>query len=114
MAHSTAFVPEEHTYSAATKTNWIRILWFVLSGLALLFLFVLELSIGTVSLSLTEILQALFAYGEHQEVNEKIIYQLRLPRAIAAALGGAALGAAGLQLQTMLRSQEHTSELQSQ
>ncbi|MDR7132221.1 iron complex transport system permease protein [Algoriphagus sp. 4150] len=104
MSNSTAIIPDTNSYSSVTKINWIRILWFILSGLTVLILFVLELSIGTVSLTLSEILHALFATGGHQDINEKIIYQLRLPRALAAILGGAALGAAGLQLQTLFRN----------
>jgi iron complex transport system permease protein len=85
------------------SVNRKRILWFTLLGAGVLTLFLLELSIGTVRLGLSEVLAALFTESAPL-TNVRIMYELRLPRAITAALGGAALGAAGLQLQTLFRN----------
>lgn len=104
MSDSTAIVTENSPYAAVQKINWMRIALFILTGLALFILFLTELSIGSVPLSFSEIFQALLDTGEEQTINEKIIYELRLPRTLVAILGGAALGAAGLQLQTLFRN----------
>jgi len=66
-------------------------------------LFLLELGIGAVHIPVLEVVKALLGMTE-SETTSKIITELRLPRSIAAALGGAALGAAGLHLQTLFRN----------
>ena len=75
---------------------------FLIIGVVLLFL--LELGIGSVSIPIMGVVDALFDLNGADDTWTKIIYELRLPRTIAAALGGAALGTAGLQLQTLFRN----------
>lgn len=80
-----------------------RIAFFIiLLGLLVLF-FLLELGIGAVHIPVGEVVKALLGTTE-SETTSKIITELRLPRTLAAALGGAALGAAGLHLQTLFRN----------
>lgn len=80
-----------------------RIVFFlILLGLVVLF-FLLELGIGAVHIPVAEVVKALLGTTE-SETTSKIITELRLPRTLAAALGGAALGAAGLHLQTLFRN----------
>lgn len=80
-----------------------RIAFFIiLLGLLVLF-FLLELGIGAVHIPVGEVVNALLGTTE-SETTSKIITELRLPRTLAAALGGAALGAAGLHLQTLFRN----------
>ncbi|MEM1126889.1 MAG: iron ABC transporter permease [Bacteroidota bacterium] len=67
-------------------------------------LFLLELMIGVVPIPLSEILALLVGAEVAQAAWSTILYELRLPRAITALVGGAALGAAGLQLQTLFRN----------
>jgi iron complex transport system permease protein len=74
---------------------------FLVSG-ALLLTFAISLSLGAVHLSLSQLWQALWHQGE--AANQIILWQLRLPRAIAAITVGAALGTSGALLQGMLRN----------
>ncbi len=67
-------------------------------------LFLLELMIGSVAIPLREILVMLVGGTATETAWATILYELRLPRAITALAGGAALGAAGLQLQTLFRN----------
>lgn len=57
---------------------------------------------GTVSLSVAEVWQALWHQGE--PLHQTIIWDLRLPRIVAALVVGAALGMSGALLQGMLRN----------
>ena len=74
----------------------------LLGGVAVMF--VLELTIGSVRIPASQVVS--FLVGGEVEVPawRTIIWELRLPRAMTALLGGAALGAAGLQLQTLFRN----------
>lgn len=77
---------------------------FVILMVVVVGLFLGELMIGAISIPLRDILILLIG-GEVVETSWSIIlYELRLPRAITALAGGAALGAAGLQLQTLFRN----------
>ncbi len=67
-------------------------------------LFLLELMIGSVAIPLRDILTLLIGGEAGQAAWATILYELRLPRAITACVGGAAFGAAGLQLQTLFRN----------
>ena len=79
----------------------------LLVGLALfLGLFVaiaLSLSFGSVSLSRAELWAALLKDGS-SSIHQTIVWDLRLPRVIAALVVGSALGMAGAMLQGMLRN----------
>ncbi len=72
--------------------------------LAVAFVFVLELAIGSVRIPLADVVALLFGGSAEVPAWSTILRELRLPRAVTAALGGAALGAAGLQLQTLFRN----------
>lgn len=61
-----------------------------------------SLSFGAVPLNMEQIWQALLGQGD--QINQTIIWDLRLPRTLAAMLVGAALGMAGTLLQGMLRN----------
>ncbi|MEM1253375.1 MAG: iron ABC transporter permease [Cyanobacteria bacterium P01_H01_bin.21] len=79
----------------------------LLVGLALflgLFLAIaLSLSFGSVSLSRAELWAALLKDGS-SNIHQTIVWDLRLPRVIAALVVGSALGMAGAMLQGMLRN----------
>lgn len=70
--------------------------------IALLFAIALALSQGSVSLSLSELWQALFRQGDATQ--QTIIWDLRIPRIVAGLLVGASLGMSGAMLQGMLRN----------
>ena len=75
----------------------------VLAALVMMF-FLLELAIGSVQIPLGDVVAALLKLDGADQTWGKIIHELRLPRSLAATLGGAALGMAGLQLQTLFRN----------
>lgn len=75
----------------------------ILLAAAVLF-FLLELGIGSVHIPISGVIAALFHLEGADGTWIKIIQELRLPRTIAATIGGAALGTAGLQLQTLFRN----------
>lgn len=67
-------------------------------------LFLLELGIGSVYIPLSEVVRVLTGGEASRQVWEPIVLQFRLPRALNAAISGAALGACGLLLQTLFRN----------
>lgn len=79
---------------------WCR--YFLLAVLTLTLL-IAELTIGAVEIPVTAILGAL-AGGPIESVWHNILFEFRLPRALNALVSGAALGAAGLLLQTLFRN----------
>jgi iron complex transport system permease protein len=70
--------------------------------LGLCLLVAISLSLGPVPLSLEQIEQALWRQGD--SINQTIVWDLRLPRTLAAILVGAALGMAGMLMQGLLRN----------
>ena len=74
----------------------------VLLGGSLLLVVGISLSTGSVSLSWWQLWQALLHQGE--PINQTILWDLRLPRTMAALIVGAALGMSGALLQGMLRN----------
>lgn len=67
-------------------------------------LFVAELAIGPVRIALADVLAAVSGRPTSAPVVEPIVREFRLPRAINALVSGAALGMAGLMLQTAFRN----------
>jgi iron complex transport system permease protein len=65
-------------------------------------MFVLSLAIGSTQIPALRVIAALAGAGNAQDT--AIVLAVRLPRAITAALAGAALGVAGLQMQTLFRN----------
>lgn len=59
---------------------------------------------GAITLSPSQLLQALFNSGEADPVLQQIIVDFRLPRIVTALLAGAALSTAGLMMQTVFRN----------
>lgn len=81
-----------------------KILVFVALIIACALLFVLNISIGSVSIPFSEVLSILFN-GESEKVSWKtIIYLSRLPGALTALLAGAGLAISGLLVQTLFRN----------
>ncbi|MDZ7962362.1 MAG: iron ABC transporter permease [Aulosira sp. DedQUE10] len=80
-----------------------RLLWAILLLVtALSVTLALSLSQGAVPLSVSELWQAILHQGDR--VKQTIIWDLRLPRIVAALIVGAALGMSGALLQGMLRN----------
>lgn len=74
----------------------------LLLSIALIIIVGISLSFGAVSMTTAQIWQALTKTGD--PLNQTIIWDLRLPRILAAMLVGAALGMSGSLLQGMLRN----------
>ncbi|WP_413174272.1 FecCD family ABC transporter permease [Anabaena azotica] len=80
-----------------------RLIWaIVLLTSALVITLVLSLSQGAVTFNISEFYQALTRQGD--PIKQTILWDLRLPRIIAALIVGAALGMSGALLQGMLRN----------
>lgn len=64
----------------------------------------LSICVGSVNFSLGEIVGALLGSEETNSIHRQIIVDFRLPQVVTALLAGAALGAAGLLMQTVFRN----------
>lgn len=73
-----------------------------LTAAAAVVAFVLAIMIGSTSLPLPDVLNALTRSGDKGA--ETIVWTVRLPRAITALLAGAALAVSGVQMQTLFRN----------
>ncbi|MGB3533705.1 MAG: iron ABC transporter permease [Microcoleaceae cyanobacterium] len=87
-----------HSSFLNSRTSWTTLLM----SLALVAVVGLSLSVGSVNMNAAELWQAILHQGS--DINQTIIWQLRLPRVIAALIVGAALGASGALMQGMLRN----------
>lgn len=76
--------------------------WILGLATALLASFLLDLSLGPFSLSLSHIVRLLLHIHTTQDPASLVIWRLRLPFAIMAVLTGMALGVAGAEMQTVL------------
>lgn len=81
-----------------------RCLAFLLLILLLSGLFVVSITFGVYEISVQDILKALFGGFEESDTEYMVIMTLRLPRALSAIAGGAALAVSGLMLQTFFRN----------
>jgi iron complex transport system permease protein len=80
-----------------------RIYLITIFVLGLILLLVLNISIGSSSISISEILDVIFL-GEGNGHNKMIIRDIRLPMALMAVVVGGALGIGGCEIQTILRN----------
>ncbi|MFM2060572.1 MAG: hypothetical protein RLZZ507_242 [Cyanobacteriota bacterium] len=86
--------------SLFTKYRLFWSIFFLVSALGLTFF--ISLSQGAVPLNMSDFYQALIRQGD--PIKQTILWDLRLPRIIAALVVGAALGMSGALLQGMLRN----------
>jgi len=73
-------------------------------GLLLIALVLLDLRLGSIRISLGDMLGFLLGGGELSDQQQVILTRFRLPRLATALLAGAALPACGLQMQTLFRN----------
>ena len=78
-------------------------LFVLLTGITFL-LFLLDLSLGSVSIPLGQIGRILVGLAPQKTAWFRIVTVFRLPKALTAALAGAALAVSGLQMQTLFRN----------
>jgi iron complex transport system permease protein len=72
--------------------------------LAFVVIFLLSLAVGSTSIPLSRVIGALRGVTADTDAAASIVRTIRLPRSITAALAGAALGVAGLQMQTLFHN----------
>lgn len=78
---------------------------FLIGAFALLFLcFLVNISLGSVSISVSEIIQGLFTGEWAKSSHEQILINYRFPKAILAIMAGIGLSISGLQMQTFFRN----------
>lgn len=84
--------------SGKTKNQWLLLL------LLLLALMVLNISLGSVRIPVSQVARALMGNETSNPVWHDIVWNFRLTKAMTCILAGAALGVAGLQMQTLFRN----------
>lgn len=72
-------------------------------GVLLVVVFILGIAVGSVNIPVADVVRVLTG-GERHGTYTTIVRDIRLPRSIAGVLVGAALGVAGLQMQTLFRN----------
>ncbi|HEY0652560.1 MAG TPA: iron ABC transporter permease [Chryseosolibacter sp.] len=77
--------------------------WGILVG-SLGLLFVLNLTLGSVKIPASEILNILLGFRSEEPVWTEIIWDFRMTKAFTCVLGGSALALGGLQMQTLFRN----------
>lgn len=77
---------------------------FTLLLLAMVFLFLVNISLGSVSISLKEVVKGIFGQEMTKESWEIILWNFRFPKAITAILVGIGLSMSGLLMQTLFRN----------
>jgi len=77
---------------------------FALLGAGVLALLVANVSLGSATISLSEVWKAFFGGASESSVMRQIVLDFRLPRALTALLAGSALAVAGLLMQTIFRN----------
>lgn len=80
-----------------------RFILFTLLAILLVALFAIDMMVGAVGISASEVWAAITG-GECDPIKAKIIIDVRLMKAIVAILAGAALAVSGLQMQTLFRN----------
>ncbi|MCH5240156.1 MAG: iron ABC transporter permease [Muribaculaceae bacterium] len=85
--------------SSLSKTT----LLFLGLSFTTLLLFIIDLGVGSVYIPFGEVIRSLMEQGE-ETLNQQIIKDIRLNKAIVALLAGAALSVSGLQMQTLFRN----------
>ncbi|WP_372638455.1 iron chelate uptake ABC transporter family permease subunit [Fodinibius sp.] len=82
----------------------IRPLYFFLLVTGVVGLFLLNLALGSVNIPLPDILHMLSGGEPREPAWQKILINIRIPRAVTAILAGSALSVAGLLMQTLFRN----------
>ena len=81
-----------------------NVLIFGLLLTALVLVFLLNIAIGSIKISLPEVANIVINRIQDDSVNSTIVWQIRLPRSISAVLGGSAIAVAGLMFQIFFRN----------
>lgn len=88
-----------------SKNKSLRNRTIFISLLLLFFImFMFDLFLGSVNIPLSEIIRTFISGGNEKSEWSVIIFEFRLPKALAAILAGIALGVSGLLMQTLFRN----------
>jgi iron complex transport system permease protein len=85
-------------FSYTVKRLWIALV------IALVMLFFLNLSLGSVSVPLSEIFKILLGAEPNEPIWKEIVLNFRLTKALTCVLAGGSLAVGGLQMQTLFRN----------
>ncbi|WP_418791887.1 FecCD family ABC transporter permease [Phosphitispora sp. TUW77] len=85
-------------------TKWNNVLIFSLLLTVLVLVFLLNIGIGSIKISLPEVAKIIINRIQDDSVNSTIVWKIRLPRSIAAIIGGSAIAVAGLMFQIFFRN----------
>lgn len=77
-------------------------LFLILSVVLVILSIIISITLGSADISLKEVVLALFGEGESYKV--QIIWNIRIPRVLAAIIAGLALSTAGVSMQSILRN----------
>lgn len=91
-------IPEEYT-----KYTGRKVVFIVLSLAALLGSLLVSISLGAADMSLGDVARSLFGLSESRRF-DAIIWNIRLPQALAAIVAGSALAVSGAVMQSILRN----------
>lgn len=86
------------------RTGWTKGTLLIFSLLACLLLFILDLGLGSVHIPPMDVFKILTGFTHDNELWAKIIFMIRMPKAVSAILAGTALAVAGLQMQTLFHN----------
>ena len=85
------------------RTSQRKKMLFLLAGISVIaFIFIFGLTIGAKQISINKALEAIFNVSN--STDHQIVFNLRLPRMLAAIISGASLGVAGAIMQIVLRN----------
>lgn len=86
------------------QTNRKRMMILCAATVLLLITMVLDLAVGSSSLTVTALLDALLSGPEASDINATIVWSLRLPMTLTALFVGTSLAMAGLQIQNITQN----------
>lgn len=91
-------------YNSKKRSGWTRGTLLIFSLLACVLLFILDLGLGSVHIPPMDVFKILTGFTHENELWAKIIFMIRMPKAVSAILAGTALAVAGLQMQTLFHN----------
>jgi iron complex transport system permease protein len=100
----TFFAEQTHRETIELPRMGTSYLWLSLLTLGVFILLVLDIAHGSVNIPASEIIKIISGNGTENQVWLKIVFNIRIPKAITAILAGAALSVSGLQMQTLFRN----------
>jgi len=82
----------------------LTVIFPILLLTAVLVMLIANIAMGPINISVPKIWDSIFGIHRQDDIYTNIIWKIRMPRALAAAFGGAALSLSGLLLQVLFRN----------